>query len=127
MTVELAEAEAMLKVCEWRRGMLLREMNELTPSPDTCFGCSFERVGQRALLLGGWSDAGAINTTKYVVMFDAEVEHEKRRRLNDEFHAKLERERYVYRILWLLLLIMLRVTQYGEQNQIIPGTNPVEL
>lgn len=91
MTVELAEAEAVLQVCEWRKSMLLKEQTELIPSPQNCFGSTFERIGQRSLLMGGWDNATAIDTTKYLLMLDLEMEHEKRRRLNDEFHAKLER------------------------------------
>lgn len=93
MTIELAEAEAILKVCEWRKNMLIKEQNELIPSPNDCFGVTFERIGQRGFLLGGWNNMEAINTRKYLLMLDLEVEHERRRRLNDEFHAKLERDR----------------------------------
>ena len=50
-------------------------------------------TGQRGVLLGGWGNLEAINTTKFLLMLDLEVEHERRRRLNDEFHAKLERGR----------------------------------
>ena len=46
MTVELAEAEAILNVCEWRKGMLLKEQSELVPSPGNCFGVTFERIGK---------------------------------------------------------------------------------
>jgi hypothetical protein len=46
MTVELAEAEAVLQVCEWRKGMLLKEQRELIPSPQNCFGVTFERIGR---------------------------------------------------------------------------------
>lgn len=92
-TVQLAEAEAVLEVCEWRKSMLLQEQNELIPSPANCFGATFTRIGQRGLLLGGWGNQAAINTGKYLLMLDLEVEHEKRRRLDDEFHAKLERDR----------------------------------
>jgi len=51
MTVELAEAEAVLQVCEWRKGMLLKEQRELIPSPQNCFGATFERIGTLALML----------------------------------------------------------------------------
>jgi len=48
-------------------------------------------IGQRGFLLGGWDNDTAIDTTEFLLMLDLEMEHEKRRRLNDEFHAKLER------------------------------------
>lgn len=44
-TIELVEAEAILKVCEWRKNKLLQEQNELIPSPENCFGVTFERIG----------------------------------------------------------------------------------
>ena len=50
-TVEVAEAEAILQVCEWRKGMLLKEQSELLPSPSACFGVTFERIGRNLIIM----------------------------------------------------------------------------
>lgn len=92
MTVETAECEAVLLVCEWRKRMLLIERDELRDPPLHRWGCSLAAVGQRAYLVGGWTATRAADRED-VLMLDFEDELERRRRQETEFHARLERER----------------------------------
>ena len=66
------------------------------PSPSS-FGCSLTRVDGRLLLLGGWSPGKdpvvSRSGSALSMMLSLEQDHERRRRLEDEFRAKLERER----------------------------------
>lgn len=146
ITVEVVEAETVLKVCRWRKQMLVKEQTELLNPPRSFWGggmCMMAAAGNtqwegnRALLHGGWSAFGAYGnvcanagterpleirdtadkTTDCLVVLDLEQvcalpvspcirrffvvligllqELERRRRLEEEFHAKLERDRYL--------------------------------
>jgi len=92
MTVELAEAEAVLNVCNWRREALNKEMRNMGVPPPPRWGGSLTRVGCRAFYLGGWL-TNTIATKDDTFLLDLEQEHERRRRDDDEFKAKLERDR----------------------------------
>lgn len=102
--------------------MLLKEQHELLNAPLSSWGgaiCMMPSAGNtqwegnRALLHGGWSLRGAYGdvcaqagterpvdirenadvTTDCMMVLDLEQELERRRRLEEEFHAKLERDR----------------------------------
>jgi len=94
VTVELAEAQAVLNVCEWRRKMLLRERDNLRDPPPPRWGASLEAVGCRAYFVGGWCDEAEVPKGESYIL-DLEHELERRRREMDEFHLKLERDRQI--------------------------------
>lgn len=52
------------------------------------------RVGQRGLYLGGW-DPEAVVARNEAMTLDLEDELERQRRLDDEFSARLKREKFV--------------------------------
>lgn len=121
VTVEFMEAEAILNVCRWRKQMLLNEQSDLLSPPNACFGmdgCIMGAAGNpsgfgnRAIFHGGWNFGGiwgGINhqvlqfgdhenlkckeAVNCCIVLDLEQEMERRRRLEEEFHAKLERDR----------------------------------
>jgi hypothetical protein len=122
ITVEVVEAETILKVCKWRKRMLMKEQTELLNPPLSSWGSGIcmmpaagnaQWEGNRALIHGGWSLNGAYGdvcaqagterpadirenadiTTDCMIVLDLEQELERRRRLEEEFHAKLERDR----------------------------------
>jgi hypothetical protein len=92
MTVELAEAEAVQKVCQWRYNLLHMEMVDMTQPPAPRFGFSFAKYGSRSYLFSGWNAKNAEMSGNFYVL-DLEQEHERRRREDDEFHEKLEKDR----------------------------------
>lgn len=92
MTMELAEAEAVQKVCEWRLGQLSFISKNMVEPPAPRWGSSLEVCRSRGFLIGGWLDDRAVpNTDSYIL--DLEQEHERRRREDDEFHNRLEQQR----------------------------------
>jgi hypothetical protein len=100
-TVELAEAEAVLDVCQWRKHALMIEKQSTRPAPVPCWGANgLELVRQRAYLMGGWdSDGHGIpmcgESKAHITLLDCESEGERTRRLADEFGSKLELEQRV--------------------------------
>lgn len=94
-TIELAEAEAVLAVCKWRKDVLLKEQSESlsSTSPPPRFAAALTRTGQRLLYSGGWYVHGAVPKGDLMVL-NLEHELEKRRRQNDEYVARMERQRY---------------------------------
>ncbi len=92
MTLELAEAEAVLKVCQWRHSIIHAEKVNMTQPPAPCWGMSFVMHRSRGFLFSGWNkDKIVLSRNMYVL--DLEQEHERRRREDDEFHQKLETNR----------------------------------
>ena len=91
-TPAFAEAEAVLQICKWRKNMLSLEKHSFRRPPSSRWGGTLCTMGQRALLMGGWGAANIINDNDSYVI-DLEPELERNRRLEDEFEAKLERER----------------------------------
>eukprot|EP01038_Epipyxis_sp_PR26KG_P009542 gene9542-12852_t len=91
-TVELAEAEIVLKVCHWRHSVLLNEEKQLNAPPMSRFGSAVLSLHQRLIYIGGWNQSQAAASGDVMVL-SLEQEHEKRRRLDDEFKARLERNR----------------------------------
>ena len=92
MTVELAEAEAVLNVCKWRFKTLEKEKENSQSSPLARWGATFTKFGQRAFYLGGWGH-NAIIGKNGIFELDLEHELEKRRREIEDFRAKLERDK----------------------------------
>ena len=92
LTPELAEAEAVLTICKWRKRMLEKEKSEFCLPPTSRWGNTLCETGQRAILLGGWG-TDKICEKDESFMIDLEPELEKNRRLQEEFEAKLERDR----------------------------------
>ena len=93
-TVELAEAEAVLAVCAWRLSVLQKEELDCSNPPEPRFGASLTTVYQRLFYCGGWTATAAVAQGEVLVL-NLEQEHERRRRLDDEFKARLERDRSV--------------------------------
>jgi len=92
MTVELAEAQAVLNVCIWRRKMLEQERGSLREPPPPRWGASLDAVGCRAFYFGGWAKDALVPKGETYIL-DLEHEMERRRREMDEFYLKLERDR----------------------------------
>lgn len=92
MTVELAEAEAVLNVCKWRLKTLEKEKENSQSAPLARWGATFTKFGQRAFFLGGWGH-NAIIGKNGIFELDLEHELEKRRREIEDFRAKLERDK----------------------------------
>eukprot|EP00596_Hydrurales_sp_CCMP1899_P002534 CAMPEP_0119054724 /NCGR_PEP_ID=MMETSP1177-20130426/75264_1 /TAXON_ID=2985 /ORGANISM="Ochromonas sp, Strain CCMP1899" /LENGTH=261 /DNA_ID=CAMNT_0007035063 /DNA_START=236 /DNA_END=1019 /DNA_ORIENTATION=+ len=106
LTVEAAEADVLLKVCQWRLEMLKKEANEIKP-PRARWGGTMTTVGQRAFLIGGWGSisvmsmgiphkkpAGRAEEEEVgLPLLDLENEYSRRRREEGEFQALLEKER----------------------------------
>ena len=92
MTVELAEAEAVLNVCKWRFKTLEKEKENSQSAPLARWGATFTKFGQRAFYLGGWGHKAIIGKNG---IFELDLEHEleKRRREIEDFRAKLERDK----------------------------------
>ena len=75
--------------------MIEDEKVNLLSAPPACWGmrlCPIGNAAQRALLVGGWCSANALSRDHFMIL-DVEQEAERRRRLDDEFHARLERDR----------------------------------
>ena len=92
MTLELSEAEAVLKVCEWRYTKLKHEMNNTTPPPAPRWGMTFVKNRSRGFMFSGWNKDKIVENQNLFVL-DLEQEHERRRREDDEFQQKLETDR----------------------------------
>ena len=87
-----AEAEAVLEICKWRKNMLLNEKGNFRAPPKPRWGGTLCEMGQRALLVGGWGETEVTSSEEHFVI-DLEPELERNRRMEDEFEAKLERDR----------------------------------
>ncbi len=83
----------MLSVCNWRLSVLQKEEADSVNPPAPRFGCTLTTVHQRLFYCGGWNPGSAVPQGDVLVL-NLEQEHEKRRRLDDEFKARLERDRY---------------------------------
>jgi hypothetical protein len=95
-TLELAEAQAVLEVCEWRKSALLTEKHTTRPAPNPSWAMNgLELVRQRAYMLGGWDASGSVSMQHGLTMLDFETESERIRRMADEFASKLELEQRV--------------------------------
>lgn len=91
-TVALAEAEAVLEICKWRLRMLTMERESFRPPPSCRFGHTLCTMKKRAILLGGWDDT-EITSKEESYVLDMEPELERNRRIEEEFEARLERDR----------------------------------
>ena len=101
LTADHAEAEAVLNVCRWRLKMLEKERSELRAPPESRWGLALQSTGQRAILLGGWDQWAVASRHDSTFILDLEQEMERRRRLEDEFQARLGRYRLsLYRCSW---------------------------
>lgn len=92
MTVERAEADAVLEVCRWRLKTLEKDCASTCEPPPARWGATFTRIGQRAMYLGGWKRDGIVAKED---MFVLNMEHdmERARREDDDYRARLERDR----------------------------------
>ena len=68
------------------------EQLEQTAAPNARWGATLLAFGQRLMYIGGWEEGGAVKKGKSTVL-NVEQEHERRRRQDDEYSAKLNRER----------------------------------
>jgi len=91
-TPALAEAEAVLEICKWRLRMLTMERESFRSPPSCRFGHTLCTMGKRAILLGGWNEMKIVDKEDTYVV-DIEPELERNRRLEEEFEARLERDR----------------------------------
>ncbi len=64
-TVEVLEAENVLRVCEWRLEQLEKELSMLLPAPKPRFGASLQCLGQRGLFFGGWGESGIVQDAMF--------------------------------------------------------------
>jgi hypothetical protein len=85
-TRECVVAETQLRVCEWRLKSLICEQKQSSLSPPAQFGATLTAIRQRALLCGG------LQSDKVLVL-ELENELEKQRRLQEEFYAKLDKDK----------------------------------
>lgn len=92
LTAELLEARRMAEVSEWRKDMLLAELDSMIAPPPPRWGDTGVPIGSRILVYGGWTDRRAAMEEDTLVL-DAEDDLERARRLEDEFQARIETER----------------------------------
>lgn len=92
-TVELCEAQAILEVCKWRRSMLQKEQTEQSCAPIPRWGATLLAHGQRMFYIGGWDISQQAVRQGQTMVLNVEQPHERTRRLEDEYKAKLERFR----------------------------------
>ena len=92
MTVELAEAQAVEKVCLWRLKYLRNLSENMTEPPAPRWGATAVLCRSRGFLIGGWYNETIVPPLDSYIL-DLEQEHERRRREDDEFHKKLEEDR----------------------------------
>lgn len=92
LTKELVEAQRVLEIGKWRKEMLIAERDSMIPAPDPRWGMVSVSIGKRILMYGGWlHNRGA--GKKETLILDVEDDLERLRRLEDEFQARIERER----------------------------------
>ncbi|GMI19640.1 hypothetical protein TrCOL_g992 [Triparma columacea] len=94
-SVEAAEAEAVEKVCKWRLGRLQETCRNVKEQPPPRYGHAAVPLGQRIYFVGGCEEDRAVGSGKEMVVLDLEQPDERERRLREEFHARLERERRI--------------------------------
>lgn len=92
MTMEVAEAEAVLKVCKWRANRVKLEIQSALQPPPPRWGSCLVGAGPRAYYLNGWYSSEIVGRQEAYVL-DLEQEHERRRREDEEFHRELEAKR----------------------------------
>ncbi|CAN0148686.1 unnamed protein product [Ectocarpus sp. 12 AP-2014] len=89
-TMQVVQAEAGVEVNRWRVKKIEDEVQNAIPSPESRgqhAGCA---IGHRVMYFGG---LGAETEKGALLVLDIEQPHEKERRLEEEFHMRLERER----------------------------------
>ena len=98
-SLDVAESEAMLKVCEWRLATLQRQVGALKSAPRGRYGHAAVAMGQRIYFVGGWEEDRCVGSGTEIVVLDLEQADERERRTREEFHARLERERRIQEFL----------------------------
>jgi hypothetical protein len=93
--IEVAEAEAVLTVCKWRLKSLQDQVKLLSPPPPSRYGHAATALGQRIYFVGGFEADRSVGSGSEMVVLDLEQADERERRLREEFHARLERERRI--------------------------------
>ena len=94
-SLEVAEAEAVSKVCKWRLRTLQEQCSLLQDPPGSRYGHATVAMGQRLYFIGGFEIDHAVGSGLDMIVLDLEQPDERERRLREEFHAKLERERRI--------------------------------
>jgi len=94
-SVEVAEAEAVEAVCVWRLERLQDTCRRLKDPPPARYGHTAVPLGQRIYFVGGYEEDKSVGSGKEMVVLDLEQPDERERRLREEFHARLERERRI--------------------------------
>ncbi|CAM9581409.1 unnamed protein product [Hapterophycus canaliculatus] len=89
-TMQVLQAEAVIEVNRWRVQKIEGEIRDAIPSPQPRAAHAGCAVGHRVMYFGGW---GAEAEKGSLLVLDLEQLHEKERRLDEEFHLRLERER----------------------------------
>lgn len=92
LTLELNEAQSVLKICKWRKAQLEKEQNSCTTPPMPRWGATFTRIGQRAFYIGGWNPSRIVDKRANYVL-NMEHELERARREDDEYRSRLELDR----------------------------------
>ncbi|GMH80410.1 hypothetical protein TL16_g08534 [Triparma laevis f. inornata] len=94
-SIEVAEAEAVLSVCNWRLKSLQEQCKMLRDPPPGRYGHTAVAMGQRIYFVGGYEADRSVGSGDEMVVLDLEQSDERERRLREEFHARLERERRI--------------------------------
>mmetsp|Transcript_9027 Transcript_9027/g.34062 ORF Transcript_9027/g.34062 Transcript_9027/m.34062 type:complete len:1061 (-) Transcript_9027:22-3204(-) len=95
--IEVLEARARIKVCEWRAREVEIRFKGSISEPRVRLSAAHAALGHRVAILGGVlqteSGQGSGAATDELLLLSLEPPDEYRRRLKDEFHARLEMER----------------------------------
>ena len=89
MTRALEEAEAYLRVAEWRARVIRKEQSMMETPPSGRTHAAAALQGNRLFLHGGWRSDLCLNE---MLAIDLEQPDERQRRLKEEFAIRLERE-----------------------------------
>lgn len=66
--------------------------------PGCRYGHAAVAIGQRIYFVGGWELNRAVGSGAEMIVLDLEQPDERERRLREEFHARLERERRIQEV-----------------------------
>ena len=91
LTKEVALAQAFLNVCLWRKEILAKRMKEEALTPNPIIAASFTAVHQRLVFIGGFTVGSGGNRQAFAL--SVEQIYERERRLQVEYHAKIDIER----------------------------------
>eukprot|EP00903_Cladosiphon_okamuranus_P014179 g13176.t1 len=89
-TMQVVQAEAIIEVNRWRVRKIEDKIRNAIPSPLSRAAHAGCAIGHRVMYFGGW---GAETEKGSILVLDIEQPREEERRLEEEFHLRLERER----------------------------------